>query len=159
MTSASAARTWTVAAAWGVGGTVAVLLDAIVRLLPKALAPLREEVTPELIAAYAASMAILGYAEGYRGFQKSFAPKVVTRALALRGPLQTALAPLYCLGLLGPPAVVVRGWALLAVIVGFVGIASQLDAQWRGAVDAGVVVGLSWGAVSILARATRGAAP
>lgn len=144
---------WSAAAVWGVTGTVLVLVDAIVRLTPKALAPL-EDLTPELALAYVASMGALGYAEGYRGFQKSFAPKVVARAHALRGPVQGALAPIYCLGLLGGTGSErLRAWLLLAVIVAFVLLAGQLSAGLRGAVDAGVVVGLSWGTAAILARA------
>lgn len=142
---------WTPAGVWGVSGTVAVLVDAIARLLPKAAAPFAEGADPELVVTYAASMAVFGYVEGYRGFQLRFAPQVVARARALRGPVQTALAPLYCFGLLGGTrASRVRSWSLIAMIVGFIVLVSFLGERLRGAVDAGVVVGLSWGTISIL---------
>ncbi len=139
---------------WGVLGTVLLLVDAIWRLLPVALAPLRQGPDAVLVGTYVASMAIMAYVEGYRGFQLSFAPKVAARALGAwdaLGPAKVVLAPLYCMGLFGGARVeVARTWALVTIIVGFVIAVGQLPHDLRGAVDAGVVVGLSWGTAAIL---------
>lgn len=155
---------------WGTLGVVAVLIDAIVRLLPKAIEPLAAgELDAISGLAYVAAIATLGYAEGYRGFQQRFSPRVVVRADRLaRSPEHTpawliVLAPLMTMGLLhATRRRLIASWLLVAMIVGFIVIVALLDQPWRGAVDAGVVVGLSWGAITILlalVRALRGRMP
>lgn len=156
---------------WAVLGIVALLVQAIVRLLPRALEPVLDgslDVTGAL--AYAASIIFLGYSEGYRGFQRSFSPRVVVRAFALarRRPSTTTtalvlVAPLMAMGLIhATRRRLIGSWVLLLGIVGLILLVSQLAQPWRGAVDAGVVVGLTWGimaTVVLLIRALRGQVP
>ncbi len=129
------------------------LLDAIVRLAPIAAAPLSGPLDPEQLLAYISSVITMAYMEGYRGFQKGFSPRVIARALTLqpRSPLHHhLLAPLYCMGMLHATRRRLLGtWMLMLGIVGLVLILRTVPQPWRGVVDAGVVVGLSWGAVSI----------
>jgi hypothetical protein len=151
---------------WSVLGVVAVLVQAIVRLLPRALEPVLDGSLDLLgVLAYVAAILGLGYAEGYRGFQRSFSPRVVVRALALaqrRGWL-VAIAPLMVMGLVhATRRRLIAGWALVLGIIGLILLVSLLEQPWRGAVDAGVVVGLSWGVVATLSltiRALRGKIP
>lgn len=149
---------------WGTLGVVALLVDAIVRLLPKAIEPLAAGSLDAASAlAYVAAIVTLAYAEGYRGFQLRFSPRVVARADRLaRAPERTpawllVLAPLMTMGLVhATRRRLIASWLLLAMIVGFIMLVALLEQPWRGAVDAGVVVGLSWGACTIVIELVRG---
>jgi hypothetical protein len=149
---------------WGVLGVVALLVRALWRLVPPALEPLDEGAA--VLAVYAASVLFNAYAEGYRGFQKQFAPRVVARAAWLREnprPLLIVLAPVFCMGLIHATRKrLIVSWTLLLVIVGLVIGVRHIAQPWRGVIDAGVVVGLSWGLLALLvllARAAGGRVP
>jgi hypothetical protein len=154
---------------WAVLGMVAICVQAVVRLLPRALEPVLDgELGPLGALAYVLSIVSLAYSEGYRGFQQRFSPRVVVRALALLEPPQRrgyliALAPLMVMGLIhASRRRLIASWALVLGIVALVLLVSLLEQPWRGAVDAGVVVGLSWGTIATLvltARALRGDVP
>lgn len=146
---------------WGTLGVVAVLVDAIVRLLPNAIEPLAKgTLTPVGVIAYLAAIVGLAYAEGYRGFQLRFSPRVIARADRLAKTETRAwlivLAPVMTMGLIhATRRRLIATWLLVAMIVGFIVVVRVLDQPWRGAVDAGVVVGLSWGSVTILIELVR----
>jgi len=146
-------------AVWGVVGVVAILLDAIARLAPRALALRSADLSLIEIASLLAVVVFFGFVEGYRGFQRSFSPRVVARAFALRDgahPILCLFAPLFTMALIAAtPRRLVGSWALVTMIVGFVVAIRLLPDPWRGIVDAGVVVGLSWGALSIVVIAAR----
>lgn len=151
------------AALWGVLGVVAVLGNAIRRLLPVALEPFGKGAasafTPALWAQYVGFALFMAYVEGYKGFQLKFSPLVVKRALTL-GPkaplLHKLLAGPYSMGLFHASrkrkAV---SWGLAVGIVGLVKLVKGLAYPYRSIVDAGVVVGLSYGALSIAAIYVR----
>lgn len=145
----------TFAAVWGVVGVAAVLLRAIGNLAPKAIEGLRRELSVTTWIATAAWIGFMAYSEGYRGFQRGFSPRVVARAaeLAARPTLVRALlAPLYCMSLFAAERRrMIVSWTLAVGIVGLILVVSQLAQPWRGIIDAGVVVGLSWGLVAMLA--------
>lgn len=161
---------FSLAALWGVLGVVAVLGNAIRRLLPIALEPFgkaRAAFTPALWAQYAGFALFMAYAEGYKGFQLKFSPLVVKRALLL-GPqsplLHKLLAAPYSMGLFhASKKRKIVSWGLAVGIVGLVKLVKGLAYPYRSIVDAGVVVGLSYGALSIAAIYARallsGAAP
>src|SRR5690606_10984444 len=90
-------------ASWGIVGNVVVLMQAIVRLAPMALEPLQDQrMSAPQRALYLAWSLFNAYAEGYRGFQRSFAPRVVCRVIHLARhptPHHVALAPAYCMAL------------------------------------------------------------
>jgi hypothetical protein len=152
---------------WAVGGVLALLIQAITRLLPRALEPIQDGSLDALAAGvYAAAIVAMAYTEGYRGFQRGFSPRVVARALHLAQrpkPLLVLLAPLHAMGLIHASRRRLLGsWLLLLGIVGLILLVRMLAQPWRGAVDAGVVVGLSWGALATLAftiAALRGQTP
>ncbi len=150
-------RTW-VAAGWGLGGILLLLGSAVVRLSPVAIAPLREGVAWWVWVLYVVWIAFNAWAEGYRAFQKQWAPRVVARAVELgrRGGPWLAVAPLVCMGLLHATRKrLVVSWALTAAIVGVVVLVRNLPQPWRGVIDAGVVVGLAWGMAAVVAWAVR----
>lgn len=139
---------------WGLGGVLTLLLFAIYRLTPMATELLRLSLTSLHWLALVFSIFYMAYAEGYRGFHKSFAPRVVARARYLRNnasPLRTLLAPLFCMGYIyATRRRMILSISLTLMIVCFVIIVRMLPQPWRGIVDAGVVTGLLLGVASIL---------
>ncbi len=149
--------------AWAVFGVCLVLVRALVRLVPIAVEPIADGLLgPFEAGAYVLWVAVNAHAEGYRGFQRRFVPRVVGRARTLAAdpsPPRGAvlLAPLYAMALLYAPrrTMIVR-WTIVAGIVGLVVGVRALGQPWRGIVDGGVVVGLGWGLAALLVAAVRG---
>ncbi|MCB9797164.1 MAG: hypothetical protein H6741_31135 [Alphaproteobacteria bacterium] len=135
---------------WALLGFVAVMLEAILRLAPKALVGL-DDPSPFTLGIYAVSVTFMLITEGYRGFQQRFAPRFAQRALFIRAEptaLRVLFAPFYAMALFDAPRRrVIGSWVLVAVIVALVLLVARLPQPWRGAVDAGVVAGLSYGLV------------
>ncbi|HLU68038.1 MAG TPA: hypothetical protein VKZ63_17260 [Kofleriaceae bacterium] len=152
---------------WGVLGFTAILAQAIVRLTPLALEPIRAGGMAAWHGAlYALSIAFNAYSEGYRAFQCKVAPRVVARALHLgeRGrPLHVLLAPLFVTGLFhATRRRMITTWVFYAALIAVIVLVRQVPQPWRGMIDAGVVVGLLWGVLAILwvyARALAGHPP
>jgi hypothetical protein len=139
--------------AWGIGGVLLLLMFAIYRLAPMALA--LENMTLGVLHWFALAFSIvyMAYAEGYKGFHRGFAPRVVARASYLRTHpqlLHIILAPLFCMGYIhATNRRKILSIGLTIMIICFVIIARLLPQPWRGIVDAGVVVGLAIGVISI----------
>jgi hypothetical protein len=148
-----------IGAVWGAGGLAIVLLDAINRLSRIALHAFDEGLTGFQYLVLAVIIILMAYFEGYRGFQKSFSPRSAARAYYLYKnpePLAILLAPFFCMGYFrasrGPFLFAWVGTALIILLI----ILLQMSPQpWRGIVDAGVVVGLSWGLISLLISVWR----
>jgi hypothetical protein len=144
---------------WGVGGVIAMLVWAVVRLIPRALDPIEQGMSPLETIAYVVSVLFIGYTEGYRGFQKQFSPRVVVRALHVaRDPraLDLILSPLFVMGHFRATRYrLAVSWGITVGVVLLVVAVRFLDQPWRGIVDGGVVIGLSWGAISIAAFTVR----
>lgn len=115
---------------------------------------------------------LMAYAEGYKGFQKKFSPLVVKRALTLDGVvsggrvgrfLRLLFAGPYSMGLFhATKKRRVVSWGLTTGVICLVQMVKRLPYPWRSIVDAGVVVGLSYGTLSICAiwvRALMGKPP
>lgn len=138
---------------WGLGGVVMLLLQAVLRLAPRAAEAIESGLTPFQWGTLILWCAVSAYAEGHRGFYRQFAPRVVARAFHLAGlPLtwRTALAPAFCMSLFhATRRSLVRAWVLVAGICALVALVSRFPQPWRGIVDAGVVLGLVWGVVAI----------
>ena len=151
-------------ATWGTLGVVAIIGQAIYRLTPLALEPFVDGTASALHIAIAIGWTLTAmYSEGYKGFQKAFAPRVVARAVHLGRnprPLFVALAPLYCFAFFhATRRRLIVAYCFLFGIIGLVLAVHQLDQPWRGVVDTGVVAGLAWGEIAILvffARALKG---
>lgn len=151
---------------WGAGAVVLSLLDAIARLARHAIEGVSHGMLsgPQLLFTLVWTVVIV-YGEGYRAFGSVLAPRMAARLLHLadRGtPLQRALAPFHALSLFDtPPRRLLSAWVMLVGIVTIVLIVRKLPQPWRGSVDAGVVIALSWGTVAIVrecARAVRSGA-
>ena len=147
-------------ALWGAVGVIALLVRAVVGLTPIALAPLRAgQLGGFELAVLVAWCAFMAYTEGYRGFQLRFSPFVAARVLEIRdrpSALRVALAPAFCMGLFDATRRrLIVSWALLLGVTALVVVVRLLDQPWRGIVDAGVVVGLSWGTLSLVVSVVR----
>lgn len=141
---------------WGIFGVLAFLLNPIVRLTPLAVDAFHLPLSPLHLVFCALWLPFMLYSEGHRGFHRGFSPRVVSRARKLRDAPDTQLhhillAPAYCMSLFhAPRRRMIAMWCVLFGIVALVLIVGRLSQPWRGLVDAGVVLGLSYGTLSIL---------
>lgn len=143
-----------IGAVWGLTGVMMLLASAIYRLTPLAMDAFGYELRWYHWMFLAFVLLFMAYLEGYRAFQQGFSPRVAARARYLkhhRNALHTLLAPLFCMGYFHATKrrritslSVTAGIIVLIILVRF------LPQPWRGIVDAGVVVGLAWGLVSLL---------
>ena len=150
-------------ATWGVLTVSLLLGQALVRLTPLALEPLRGEgLSPGLLALYVGWVAFNAYAEGYRGFHLKFSPRVVSRAFYLGRhprPLWLLLALPFCMSLFhASRRQRIVSWTLILVLGGLILAVRALPQPWRGIIDGGVVVGLGLGLASVLYHWARGLA-
>ncbi len=142
-------------AVWGLVGVLLLLLDGLYRLAPIAWDALQ---WPALTATHwvflVAWTVFAAVTEGHQTFRKRFAPRVARRMRELMVGTHATyrfVAPLYCMSLVGDEPR--RMWiqrGLVVFIVGLVVLVKRLPQPWRGLVDAGVVVALTWGAVEVL---------
>lgn len=141
-----------IGAFWGFSGVVALLGFAIFRLAPRAAESLAGPLTTVqwiFLVVFALFMLV---AEGYRGFQKKFSPRTAARVKYLKDHprlLHVLLAPAFCMGYFFAKRktqitaiCLTLGIVLLVILVRF------LPVPWRGLVDFGVVLGLSYGVLS-----------
>ena len=100
------------------------------------------------------------YAEGYRGIQGQFSPRVVARAFWLAEhprPRDVALAPIFVMGFYhATRRTQIVVWVITTMIVCLIIAVGHLPQPWRGIIDLGVLAGLSYGALSIGAILWRG---
>lgn len=142
---------------WGVLQVVSILANAIKRLLPIATVPFHQnDLRLYQWLIMAAWSAWMGYAEGYRAFQQKFSPLVVSRAFSLSDNPSIAnwvLAGPYSMGMFGADRKrMIVSWAITAGVFSLVKLVKFLPYPYRSIVDAGVVVGLSYGAASIMVQ-------
>ncbi len=154
------------ALAWGVLGVMLLVAQPIVRLTPRVTEAIEGGLTTGQWIVLVAWVLLNAHAEGYRGFHRRFSPRVVVRAWYLGRhprPAWALAAPLFCMSLVHASRrglAVARG--LVVGIVVLVLLVRQLPQPWRGIVDAGVVVGLGLGLLSLalhLVRALSGRLP
>ncbi len=142
-------------AVWGLAGVLALLLSATLRLSPKAMEALSRSLSWYQWLALLVIVLFMAYAEGYKGFQQAFSPRTAARARYLRDhprTLHVILAPFFCMGYFH--ATRRRRTTSIALTIGIIVLivlVSFVSQPWRGIIDAGVVVGLVWGMVSLLA--------
>lgn len=140
---------------WGVLWVLALLGNALYRLVPLALEPLQAGTLSGFqLGLYVGWAIIMAYSEGYRGFHKRFSPRVVARAYHLgqeRKPLWLVLALPFCMSLFHTTRRqrIVSTVFLVAIVTVIIAV-RQLSQPWRGIIDGGVVVGLGLGAASVL---------
>ena len=141
-------------ALWGLGGFSLLLGYAIIRLAPIAIDAFSHQFRWYHWVVLAVNTLFMAYLEGYRGFQKGFSPRVVARAKHMSSYprlLHILLGPLYCMGYFHTSRKrKIAAYSLTGSIIILIFLIRQLEQPWRGIIDVGVVVGLSWGLVSLL---------
>jgi len=143
-----------IGAIWGVIGLAMLLLLAISRLLGNVHESLLVPWHWYHYCALAVSVLGMAYSEGYRGFQRGFSPRVAARARHVReNPRKrfVVLGPLFCASYFHASRR--RQITAISVTLGIIVLVAlvRLVAQpWRGIIDAGVIVGLVWGVISLV---------
>ncbi len=140
---------------WALLPVLALLGRAIYALTTPALDALSApEIGPLHIALTIGWVGFMAFAEGYRGFQQSFSPRVVNRAFDLAADPRTVdvvFAPFYAVGYYSAPKrTKIVAWSVTLGVIALVLAVRQVDQPWRGLIDAGVVVGLAWGTASLI---------
>ena len=146
----------TIGTIWGVAGAVILLSFAVSRMVGHTLEMLLGDYQLGILHYLVGGVWLffMAYSEGYKGFQKGYSPRVAARALYLRDRctwLRLFLAPLFCLGFINSTK---RRKITIAII--FVAVTlivmlfKHIPQPWRGVLDLGVAVGLSWGLIATL---------
>jgi hypothetical protein len=142
-----------VGSVWGALGVLGMLLFAIYRLTPKAVAAYEMGLSPWQWLIATLFCGFMAYSEGYRGFQVRFSPRTAARIRYLRDRpnlLRSLLAPLFSMGFFhATRRLKVTAYALTTGIVILVVLVHRLDQPWRGIIDMGVVIGLAWGVLTL----------
>ncbi len=142
------------AAIWGIAGVLLLIGAAMVRLTRVGLDAFDYPLQIHHWAFLVVFLLFMLISEGYRGFQKSFAPRVASRARELQldpRALPALLAPLFCMGFIyATPRRMLGSYGLAGTIVIFVLGFRQLPQPWRGLVDLGVAAGLLWGMLALI---------
>jgi len=142
-------------AIFAVSQVLAMVGSAIYRLTPLALEPILDgSLTPPLTVAMVMWVIFNAYAEGYRGFQKRFSPRTVARAAYLGEnprPLDVLFALPFSMGLyFANRRQLIVSWVFLLGLAALITFVRALPQPYRGIIDAGVVIGLGWGALSLV---------
>ena len=143
----------TISAIWGIVGLSLILGSALVRLYPHARELAQTPFAGYHWAALIASLLFMGYAEGYKGFQCRFSPRAAARALYLKNHptfMRALFAPFFCMSFFHATRKRrMVSYSLTAMIILLIVMVRHLAQPWRGIVDAGVLLGLAWGLISL----------
>lgn len=143
----------TIGALWGAAGALLLLGYAVWRLTLISLDSLQYELTLLQWVLLILNVVFMAYSEGYKGFQKGYSPRVAARCLYIQqNPtfLNTLLAPLFVMGYFHTTKKrLIVTYSLTIMIIFFIVTLQYIAQPWRGIIDAGVVVGLAWGIISL----------
>jgi hypothetical protein len=149
-----------VGSAWGVAGVLLLLASTIYRISPLTWAAFTVPFRWYHWLALTISVVFMAYAEGVRGFQQHFSPRVAARARHLRGHpqvLHVIFAPFFCMGYFHATRrrKLVSLFLTISIVV-LVLVVHRFPQPWRGIIDAGVVTGLTWGLLTLIFYAVTG---
>lgn len=141
-----------IATAWGALGVAALLISAISRLAPKGLAVTQTDLSTFQWVCLISFAIFMLHAEGYRGFQKKFSPRTAARVHYLyHNPtlIRGIFAPFFCIGYFDAVKKVrIVSTCLTLGIIGLITLVRHCPEPWRGIIDFGVTLGLSYGLTS-----------
>lgn len=137
---------------WAIVGFSALMLWAIYRLALISIEALQMSLGPLAWTLLIANTLFMAWSEGYRGFQQAYSPRFAQRVARLskrNTPVDTLLAPFFAMGYYGAERKrMLTTYLLTAMLVVLIIVFHQIPQPWRGILDAGVVVGLSWGTLA-----------
>ncbi len=140
-------------ALWGILGIQILLIAAVYRLTPFAVDTFSYDLHWYHILFLLVSIVFMAFFEGYMGFQRRFSPRVASRARYLRDNPRTdliILAPFFCMSYFHASLKrKITSVSLTIFIILMIIAVRKLSQPWKGIVDAGVVIGLIWGIISI----------
>ena len=140
------------APSWAIVGFSGLMLWAIYRLALITVDALQMPMSVLAWALLIINTLFMAWSEGYRGFQQAYSPRFARRVVLLRTTESfpnMLLAPLFAMGFYGADPKRMRITYLIALLLVVVIIVfHQIPQPWRGVLDAGVVVGLSWGTLA-----------
>lgn len=146
-------------AIWGLTGILLLIGSAVYRLTPLAIDAFSHVFTLYHWLSLFLILFFMAYAEGYRGFQKGFSPRVAARALYLKNHprlLHSLLGPFFCMGFFyASRRRKITSFSVTSGIIVLIILVRFLAQPWRGIIDAGVVTGLAWGLVSLVIFSLR----
>ena len=146
---------------WALLGVSFVFLKSAMQLGVRGVVTMLSGMTTGEWMAFIVITALFVYGEGVRALQMKYMPYVLRRIAQLPGEsaVNQILAPLYAFSLIGAERrVLVKAWAGTAAIVAAVIIVRQFSEPWRGIVDFGVAMALTWGLIALLAGAWKAGA-
>ncbi|NIS63420.1 MAG: hypothetical protein GTO13_22855 [Proteobacteria bacterium] len=149
----------TFGAIWGLAGVFLILVIPIYRLTIIAVEAFSYEFLWYHWVGLVLNTLFLAHVEGYRGFQKGFSPRVAVRAKYLKdhpNALYALLGPFFCMSYFFAPTK--RKVFMISLTVGIIILIlliRLLSQPWRGIVDLGVVIGLTWGLISLFIFSLR----
>lgn len=143
----------TFGAIWGLTGVLLLIGGAVYRLAHVAIDAFYYDFSWYHWLSLFLILLFMSYAEGYRGFQKAFSPRVAARALYLKNHprlVHSLLGPFFCMGFFhASRRRKITSFSVTSAIIVLIILVRLLSQPWRGIVDAGVVVGLGWGLISL----------
>jgi len=139
-------------ALWGILGITYSLGKAVYRMLPRVIDAFQSHFTLGQLAFLIGFTFFMLYFEGYKGFQKKYSPRTAARVKYLRDHpnwFRDLLAPLFVMGYFhANRKTKIKAYALTFIVAGLVWAVRHCDQPWRGIVDLGVILGLSWGLIA-----------
>ena len=141
-------------AIWGVAGVSLLLGAAVYRLMLISIDSFAYEFQWYHWLAFLGNIFFMAYTEGYKGFQRGFSPRVAARARYIQyNPrlIYVIAAPLFCMSyFFATRKRLIVTYTVTIAVIFLVNIFHYIVQPWRGILDAGVVVGLTWGIVCLI---------
>jgi hypothetical protein len=141
-----------IAAVWGILGVFLLVGKSCESLFSRASEAIQGGLsTYQWIILVLYSLFMLYY-EGYKGFQKKFSPRTAARVHYLYmnpRPLHVLFAPFFCMGYFHAKRKVrIAAIAISLLILAVIFLMEFCAQPWRGIIDVGVILGLSYGLIS-----------
>ena len=135
------------------------LANAISRVGVTVSDGLAMSISPMLWFGTALWVGFMLYAEGYKGFQKQFCPRVLVRSMAIAQdphPLRVAFAPAMAMGLFhATKKRKIVSWCLVIGITALVLTVRMVPQPYRALIDLGVIAGLGYGTLTLVVMFVR----
>ena len=141
-----------IAAIWGTLGVTFLVGKSCQSLFSRAQEALQSELSTYHWVTLVFYSLFMLYFEGYRGFQKKFSPRTAARVRYLYlnpQPLHVLLAPFFCMGYFhAKKKAQIAAIAVSLLILCVIFLMQSCPQPWRGIIDVGVILGLSYGLIS-----------